>query len=410
MARIVVSGYMIRHPVPGNMLAYFHYILGLHRLGHDVVYVEESGWPRSCYNTSTWACSDDPAHGLQVVRNLFTGFGMTVPICFVNRDSREIRGLDWPELKDVFRQADLLLNVGGVCWLPEFRLCRRRVLVDMDPFFTQTGKIGVEGFGEYHAYFSYGANIGRRGCTIPTNGIDWRPTVPPVVPEIWSSEHIQKNLQSMDDFCDRPFTTIANWNAYGGINHGGEYYGQKDEEFLRLLELPRYTSQRLELAISGSNGKNTERFRSTGWLIRSAAEVSIDVPTYQNYIINSRGEFSAAKHAYVKTHSGWFSDRSVCYMSAGLPVILQDTGFSDWLPTGMGVLAFASLEEAVQCIEKVNADYSKHSRAAREIAENTFIFKEVLPRLVELGLRAKSILDGRSLESQGSRQLDTYNE
>jgi hypothetical protein len=377
MARIVVCGYMIRHPVAGNVLAFFHYVLGLHRLGHEVAYLEESGWPYSCYDPVTRHWHDHPQTGLRVARALAADHGMDIPLCYVNRDSGRVDGADWVEVKRMLGGADLLLNVGGVCWLPEFALCRRRALVDMDPFFTQVAQFGAKVLPDYHVHFSYGANIGRAGCTIPTGGVDWLPAVPPVVPEIWEGAEPPANA---------PFTTVANWGSYGGLTYEGEHYGQKDEEFLRLLDLPHRTSQRLELAISGGQDMH-DRLRAAGWSVRDAGEeVSADVPTYRSYITGSRGEFSAAKHAYVKTRSGWFSDRSVCYLAAGLPVVLQDTGFGDWLPTGRGVLAFTSAEEAADALGRVNAEYPAHRRAAREMAERVFDYRVVLPRLLESAL------------------------
>jgi hypothetical protein len=181
---------------------------------------------------------------------------------------------------------------------------------------------------------------------------------------------------------EAPLTTIANLNAFGAVTYQGEHYGQKDEEFLRFIDLPSRTSQTIELALKDSHGVR-ERLRSAGWLVRNAGEVSTEVPTYQAYITSSKGEFSVAKNGYVKTHSGWFSDRSVCYLAAGLPVILQDTGFNEWLPAGHGVLAFSSVEEAAECIQRVNAEYPDHCRTARELAQSTFSYKVVLPKLLE---------------------------
>lgn len=373
MARIVVCGYMIRHPSPGNLLAFFHYLLGLRRLGHEVLYVEESGWPYSCYDPVAGDYGDDPGAGLRIVRALMAEHGVASPVCYVNRDSGHVEGADWAELKRMLAAADLLLNVGGVCWLPEFTLCQRRALIDMDPLFTQVGRFGAWLINEHHVHFSYGVNIGRPGCTIPTAGVDWLPTVPPVVPELWDGASAAPNA---------PLTTIANWSAYGGITYQGEHYGQKDEEFLRLLDLPSRTSQRLELALSGADPKVLEQLRTAGWMVRNSGEVNTDMPAYQAYISSSRGEFSAAKHAYVKTRSGWFSDRSVCYLAAGLPVIVQDTGFSDWLPMGRGVLGFSSVEEAADCIERVKSEYLAQRHAARGIAERTFSHTVVLPRLL----------------------------
>jgi hypothetical protein len=384
MARIVVSGYMIRHPFAGNVLAFFHYILGLYRLGHDVVYLDESGWPNSCYDPEAHDYSDDPRAGLRFVRALLANYDAKIPVYYVNRDNGRVYGVDWDELKRMLGAADLLLNIGGVCWLPEFRSCRRRALIDMDPLFTQVGRFGAEGIHEYHAYFSYGGNIGRSGCTVPTDGIEWIPTVPPVVPEIWQGgESPRAEREKGDAQANVVLTTIANWSAYGAVTYRGEHYGQKNEEFLRLIDLPSRTSQTLELALSGASEEVMQQMRTAGWSIRNAGEVSVDMETYHAYITGSRGEFSAAKHAYVKTRSGWFSDRSVCYLAAGLPTILQDTGFSDWLSTGYGVVAFSSLEAAADCIEKVNREYAAHCQAATEITERIFSHRVVLPRLLD---------------------------
>ena len=378
MAKIVVCGYMVRYPIAGNILAYFHYVLGLHRLGYEVTYLEESGWPYSCYHPSSRTWQQSPDAGLEIVRGLLADYDLPVRICYVDRDSGQADGASREEIEALMRSADLLLNIGGVNWLPEFTLCPRRALIDMDPLFTQAGQFGGAILGQHHVHFSYGVNIGAEGCSIPMVGINWRPLWPPVVPELWAGASPSPG---------RPLTTIANWNAYGGITYEGTYYGQKSEEFLRILDLPRYTSQKLEIALSGASADVFQQLRAAGWSVRDASEgVSDQVSTYKSYILGSRGEFSVAKHAYVTTRSGWFSDRSVCYLAAGLPVVLQDTGFSDRLPTRRGILLFSTLPEAVECIQEMNADYEMHRRAAREIAEGTFSYRVVLPRLVEVAL------------------------
>lgn len=378
MARIIVCGYMIRHPVAGNIMAYFQYILGLHRLGYQVVYVEESGWSSSCYDPIRKEYGDDPSVGLRIVRRLMKYYRVDIPVCYFDRESGNIWGMDLAAMRRLMSKADLLLNVGGVCWLSDFLLCRRRALIDMDPFFTQIGCFSVEGVDEYQSYFSYGANIGRTGCHIPTNEKDWLATVPPVVPDIWATKSTHLNSDG-----NAPFTTIANWSAYGSVNYRGEQYGQKDLEFLRLLGLPGNTTQKLELALSGAGSETIQQLKLAGWSVRCAGEVSKDISTYKTYIAGSRGEFTAAKNAYVKTNSGWFSDRSVCYLASGRPVIMQDTGFSTWLPTDEGVLAFSTMDEALSCIEKVNSRYAANCRAARNLAEQTFSYNIVLPAMLD---------------------------
>ena len=381
MARIVVCGYMIRHPVAGNLLAYFQYILGLCRLGHHVVYLEESGWPRSCYDPERQIYSDDPTAGLRATRALFAASHLTVPVYYVNRASGQACGGSRAAVEAALEEADLLLNVGGVCWLPAFRWCRRRALIDMDPVFTQLGHFGGALLAEHDTHFSYGANIGRPGCGIPTAGVAWRATAPPVVPELWTAGPAPPGAR---------FTTVANWWAYGAARQGDVLYGQKNKEFLRLGALPARVPQTLELALAGAGPAVVRRLTTAGWAVRDALEVSGDVDAYQSYIRGSRGEFSVAKHAYVVTRSGWFSDRSVCYLAAGRPAILQDTGFGDWLPTGQGVLAFSSPQAAAACIRRVDADYAAHCRAAREIAEQVFSYRHVLPALLAVALDAPS--------------------
>jgi hypothetical protein len=376
VSRIVVAGYMIRHPVAGMIFNYLQHLLGLRLLGHDVVYLEESGWPCACYDPQTGGYGDDPSAGIRIVESLLREQGARIPLLFVDREDWRVWGGDREDVRGLLRKADLLLNLGGVCWLPEFLDCRRRVLVDQDPFFTQVGRFGAEGLHEYHAYFSYGANFGRPGCRIPADRVEWKPTHPPVVPEIWPC--------ACEDDPAAPFTTVAHWSAYGGAEWEGEHYGQKDEEFLRIRNLPRYTPQKLELTLSGVDARTADELRDAGWTIRTGSCVSSSVPAYRRYLAGSRGELSVAKNAYVKSRSGWFSDRSVCYLASGRPAVLQDTGFTEWLPSSSGVQPFSTMEEAVDGIARINGRYVESCRAARELAETVFSYRVVLPPLVAM--------------------------
>jgi len=372
MARIVVSGYMIRYPLAGSLLAYFHYVLGLRRLEHRVTYIEESGWEGSCYDPLTNASGNSPQSGLAILRDVLARHDLDVPVYYVDRAGGAVYGGSRADVRRELADADLLLNLGGVCWLDEFALCRHRILIDMDPLFTQAGLFASKILGDYHVHLSYGMNIGRPGCTIPTSGYAWRGTVPPVVPELWSA-------------CPpgKVFTTIAQWSSYGAVEHEGESYGQKDVEFLRLLHVPRSMQQPLELALSGGSNDLWKQLELAGWSIIDGGNISRDLDRYRRYVCGSRGEFSAAKQAYVKTRSGWFSDRTVCYLAASRPVVIQDTGQSDWMSVGRGVLTFSTPEEAVDCLARVNADYDEHSRTARQIAMELFDYRRVLPRLMD---------------------------
>jgi hypothetical protein len=203
--------------------------------------------------------------------------------------------------------------------------------------------------------------------------------VPPVVPDVWATDEADVNP---DGLPQPRFTTVANWLAYGGVTYEGEQYGQKDQEFMRILDLPESVSSTLELALSGADHAVARSFEAAGWSIEDGNVISADATTYESYVKNSAGEISVAKNAYVKSRSGWFSDRSVSYLASGRPVILQDTGFSDWLPVGRGVLSFSTRDEAAECLRDVEERYQEHRIAARDIARRYFHYEKVLPRML----------------------------
>ena len=405
MARIVVSGYMVRYPLAGMALAYLHPILGLRRLGHEVAYLEESGWTRSCFDPVQRKMGDDPTMGLARVRSFFDHIGLDCDVFYVNRESGQVHGGDWKEVKRILREADLLINFGGACWLSEFRLATRLAFVDIDPLFTQTGHLGAESIDRHDIHFTYGVNVGSPGCSVPTGDIEWRGCAPAVVPDLWE-KHVLTEPETQ-----HPFTTVANWAAYGSIVYEGLHFGQKDEQFVQLLNLPGLTPQPLELALAGADPGTWQTLQSAGWSLRDAVELSVDLPRYQAYIGASRGELSVAKQGYVKTRSGWFSDRSACYLAAGRPVILQETGFSDWLPVGQGLLSFSDLDEAVICLEQVNANYRSHCRAAARIAEERLSFSAVIPPMLDVALRRGGLSvsqPGHASNDRDSRESKEY--
>lgn len=383
MARVVISGYMIRYPMAGSQLAYFHYLLGYSLLGHDVVYVEESGWHEACYDPTSDTQSSDPRRGLRSARELCSAYELDCPLIYVDRESGRTFGATRRDLESHLASADVWLNIGGVCALPEFELCKRRVLIDMDPFFTQIGKFAGGQLDFYHAHFTYGTNIGRDSCSIPTRDIDWHALFPPVVAEIWT-DHRRRNDSGN---VQAALTTIANWTAYGSVEWRGQSYGQKDTEFLQVKSLPQLTSQNFVLALAGATRQIRKEFRSFGWSIVSGAEISTDRRQYQRFIQDSVGEFSVAKQAYVATRSGWFSDRTVCYLAAGLPVVVQDTGIGESLRVGEGVLVFSSLDEAVAAVESLRANYAKQCRWAEELAQDEFSYRAILPRVLDIAAR-----------------------
>jgi hypothetical protein len=391
MARIVVCGYMVRFPIPGMMFAYFHYVAGLAKLGHEVVYLEESGWNNSCFDPGTRCHSNHPGAGLAALEALLKRFGLEdLQYAYVDRILEQVYGPAADDVDGTIREADLVLNIGGVCWFDAFDAAPRLALVDADPLFTQVGRFGHEYLSRYHALFSYGANIGKAGCMVPTLGLQWNALVPPVVPEFWESDIGGEPLGPPQ--ADAPLTTIANWSAYGAVAYAGETYGQKNVEFARFVDLPKRASLPLELATDNMPDDDRRRFIAAGWRVASGARVSSTFDSYLKYLQGSCGEFSAAKNAYVKSRCGWVSDRTVCYLAAGRPAIVQETGISDFLPTGEGLITFATEDEAVVAIESVRRNHRAHRDTARQLAREHFSYRVVLPRLLEQAFSSPDIV------------------
>lgn len=371
--RILVSGHIIRYPLGGQCWHHFQYLVGLQRLGHEVYFYEDFGWPDSCYDPSRDIMSADPTYGVGFLRDLLTPYGLGERWCYLSENGRA-HGMSRKDLADLCRDSDLYINLSNLNWIDELKVCRRRVLVDTDPVFTQIGAIGMGGrFEDYDRLFTFGENVHQDGCTMPTAGKHWIPTRQPVVLELWPVTPVPTNGD---------LTTLTNVMAYGEHRHEGISYGQKDREFAQFINLPGYVPVRLRLALAG--GEEMQRIlRDHGWVIDNPLEASRKPEIYQRYIQQSLGEWCVAKHGYVSTHSGWFSERSAAYLASGRPVIVQDTGFSRFLPAGEGLFAFGSMQQAVDAIHAVVRNPEAHARAARTLAEEFFDSDQVLTKLLE---------------------------
>jgi hypothetical protein len=290
-------------------------------------------------------------------------------------------GLTRHDIVRLAHDVDLFLNVSGSCLLrDEYMPCRNKVLIDTDPGWNHfvnypkwdasPGWLGTRGYRAHDHFFTYAERIGSKDCVLPTFGIDWKPTRPLVLCDAWRPRGPGTT-----------WTTVMTWNNFRKpVEHDGVVYGTKEREFGRIQALPSRTSVPFEVAVGGD--APIERWRSLGWRVVDSHDVSRTADDYRTYVEQSRGEFSVAKNLYVATRSGWFSCRSVCYLAAGRPVVLQDTGFSEVIPTGEGVLAFSELKDAVECVETVEADYDRHQRAAREVARTHFGCNVVLGQLL----------------------------
>ncbi len=280
-------------------------------------------------------------------------------------------------------RADLLLNVSGVNPLRSWLLgVPSRALIDTDPAFTQIRHLtdpAARTVAEAHtAFFTFGENIPARRSSVPDDGFPWRPTRQPVVLDTWPATPAPPEGR---------FTTVMQWDSYPAREHGGRRYGMKSESFGPYLDLPVRCGRVFELAV-GSASAPREMLRESGWILRDPLEVTRDPWTYQEYLRGSKAEFGVAKHGYVASRTGWFSERSACYLASGRPVLVQDTGFTDWLSAPGGVVAFRTPEEAADGVGEIVARYEHHAREARAVAAEYFDAGRVLPQLVEQALLA----------------------
>jgi hypothetical protein len=323
-----------------------------------------------------------PAGAAAYFARVMGAFGMDGSSTLLRPDGTTAAGLTVEELRELAAEAPLLLNISGHLTVPEITgAVGRRVFVDLDPGFTQiweaTGK-GAANLEGHDFWFTVGENIGTTGCIVPTNGRPWRPIRQPVVLEDWPAAPLPAN----DPF---RFTTVASWRGpYGPVEYRGRTFGVKAHQFRRFLPLPGRGPGTYELAldIHPADGKDRAALEEHGWRL-VGTDLVADPHAFRNYVHGSGAEFSVAQSVYVDTASGWFSDRTVRYLASGRPALVQDTGFSRTYPTGEGLVAFTTLDEAVAGAASIIADYEDHCRAARALAEEWFAANRVLGRLCE---------------------------
>jgi hypothetical protein len=404
--RIVVTGLIAQHPRLGGVAwDYAQYPAGLADLGHDVYYLEDSGeWPYTAEggpSRESWIaydCTPNVDH-LDVVMKRF---GLSDRWMYRFPVKPRWFGLPHRKRREVLATADLVINVSGTLKRPQdYGGTARLVYIDSDPVFTQVklnqprGQLKFQRRVAAHdLYFSFGERL---EAAVPPTPQEWKPTRQPILLNEWRPRAQRRDV----------FTTVMSWTSYRPLRHARRAFAQKDVEFKRFLELPRAVRPtRLEVALAQTqhvdwqlNGTPLspqiatlirerdwtpqQLLRRTGWRTVDAASVCPDVERYRRYVESSKGEWSVAKHGYVEGRPGWFSCRSACYLAAGRPVVVQDTGFAGILPVGEGLLTFSTLDEAAAAIREVEARYPQHARAARAIAEEYFDSRAVLSRLVE---------------------------
>jgi hypothetical protein len=402
--RVVVTGLIAQHPSLGGVAwDYVQYPAGLARLGHDVYYLEDSGqWPYRLDGGQTRESriAYDPSANVRHLAAVMDRFHLHDHWMYRFPITGRWYGLSAQRRREVLATADLLINVSGTLRRPDdYRVVPRLAYIDSDPVFTQVRLRLPRGERKFQKRFSVhdvAFTFGERICeTDYADGIPWRPTRQPVLLSEWRPEEPTREV----------FTTVLSWTSYRPLHHRGRWYGQKDLQLRRYLRVAAAVRPiRLELALGGTGHAHWETpgggstralgtpeaiLRRAGWRVAPARRVVGGLDRYRRYIATSKAEWSVAKHGYVAGGSGWFSCRSACYLAAGRPVVVEDTGFTSILPAGEGIVPFCSPDEAVEAVRDVSARYPRHARAARALAAEYFDSDRVLARLVEEAMSAR---------------------
>ena len=386
--RIIVCGMVGAHPLGGVAWDYFHYLLGLAELGHDVYYHEDTwcwvndpvlGYP-----------SDDPAYTVNFITSFFAEHAPHLKDRwhYLHLHDRHF-GMSAEAFEQVARTADVFLNVSGASMFPD-QLNPRciKVFVDTDPGYNQivmaTRPTWSENVDRWIAqvkahdrHLTYAENIHADDCLLPRLDIDWRPTRRVVTLEPW------RQFRPLAPGAAAAFTTVMSWSYFKGpLVYDGVEYGAKGPEFQRFMSLPRRVDVPLSVAVAGFT-QPAEEIDDNGWRRIEAGPASRTPAQYLQFISDSLGEWSIAKNCYVAPRTGWFSCRTACYLAAGRPAVVQDTGWSRFLPSGRGLLAFSTMDEAVESLRRVATDLPTHRAAAYDVAREYLAPDRVLPPMIQ---------------------------
>jgi hypothetical protein len=382
--RIVVMGFMGSIPIAGVIWQHIHYIVGLRRLGHDVYYVEDSA--RLPYNPETFEITNAFDYAAHILDRLAREFDFKNHWGFCARYLKRhpTAGLALKKIRLLYREADAILNICGAQEFNDDLLVSDRIVyVESDPGVEQIKvdnrrRSTIEYLGRHSALFTFGENVGTKKFPVPLHGLKWQPTRQPIVLDFWKTHRSPPRAAV--------FTSVANWSTSRIKDitwRGRKYLWSKSREFLRFIAAPKKAGEPFELATNIKDARTRAQFLRNDWRLESPLQMSVDYWLYRDYIQRSKGEFTVAKDQYVRLNTAWFSDRSACYLAAGRPVIIQETGFTKYYGGDAGLLSFRSVGEISTAVKKINADYAKHSRAAREIAREVFDAKKVLASLLE---------------------------
>ncbi|HAJ60188.1 MAG TPA: hypothetical protein DCP31_13780 [Cyanobacteria bacterium UBA8543] len=378
--KIIVFGILFWYPLAGVTYQFLHYLIGLRRLGYDPYYIEDSG--RWIYDPRINDISGDATGNIQAVAPILEAYGFGDRWAFRgNYPDGQCYGMTEDQILRLYREADAFLNVTGAQEIREEHLiCPRRIYIESDPFASQVRVLQgdeamIAKLSPHDTHFSFGENLGTPDCSLPIERFHWLPTRQPIVLDLWNNPYNADGAA---------YNTITTWKNKGNnITYQGDtYYWTKDREFEKILDLPSRCKVPFELATLVSE-EVKQLLDKQGWRHVDSIGISQDIDRYRTYIQRARGELTVARDQYVRPRTGWFSDRSVCYLAAGRPVITQDTGFTKFLPTGRGLFGFTTMEDILAAIDVIESDYEGNCRAAREIAAEYFAAEKVISSLMQ---------------------------
>jgi hypothetical protein len=375
---IVVAGTIGRSGLGGQAWAVLQYLLGLRAVGHEVFYLEDCGISSWVYDWHKGEWTTELECPAAYVRACLEPFGFANR--WIYRTNDGALGMPLAEFRDVCAAADLLVLRATPLWVwrDEYNAPKRRAFIDVDPGFTQisiaNGDKGIaEGVARCERRFSVGQRVGASDCPIPTEAGPWIPTLPPIFLDEWPRIGADADA----------FTSIIRWQGFRDATHKGEAYGQRDKEFPKFFELPERTGKKFRIAMIGAK---PETLTAHGWEVAPGEIISKTPQSYREFIASSRGEFCVPKHGYVATRGGWFSDRSVCYLASGRPVLMEETGIRNSVSAGEGLLTFTDVASAADAVKRVDENYAAHSDAARQLAEKVFSTEKVLPHFLDAAM------------------------
>ncbi len=395
--RIIVGGMVGQYPLGGVAWDYFHYLLGLAELGHDVYYYEDTWcWP---FDPVKGYPSDDPSYTVNFLRTFFENHAPHLKDHwhFLHLHEKSY-GMDAAAFDEVAQTADVFLNVSGASFFPDKLNPKAvKVFMDTDPGYNQIMLHEKHKWSQnidrwcaqvasHDRHLTYAENMYADDCLLPRLDFDWRPTRCVVTLPPWAQ------LRQTPPPASALYTTVMSWTFFGGpLTYNGAEYGAKGPEFERFNDLPKLTKVPLLVAIAGHH-KPGPKIVEAGWNMTEGWPLTLTPESYMKLIGDSAGEWSIAKNVYVATRSGWFSCRTACYLAAGRPAVVQDTAWSKYVPSGEGVIAFSTMDECVEALNRVVADPQRHRLAAYEIAREYLAADRVLPPMIETIFETEKVL------------------